>query len=158
MKTLQERFDEKWIPITESGCWIWTGYADDQGRGQIRINGATKRAHRISWELTNGPIPDGLHCLHHCDVPSCVNPDHLYIGTHQDNMDDMTRRGRRVYPIIPDNSGENHGLSKLTKEKVLLIRRYCDLKKWPQRTISKLFGICNQHVSDIHTRKRWCHI
>jgi hypothetical protein len=75
-------------------CIEWTGARDRYGYGMRRWNGRTTRAHRVAWEQANGPIPAGLSVLHRCDNPPCINVDHLYAGTHQDNMRDRGLRGR----------------------------------------------------------------
>ena len=89
---------EKYIPVPESGCWIWLGVVFGSGHGRVVINenGVNREtgAHRLSWEVHKGAIPEGKHVLHTCDVPCCINPAHLYIGTHQDNMRDKAHRGR----------------------------------------------------------------
>ena len=95
-KTIRERFEEKYIPVTESGCWLWTASRRngcEYGQMHMARNNRPEYAHRISWELLVGPIPDGLQVLHRCDVRSCVNPDHLYVGTISQNMQDSIRRG-----------------------------------------------------------------
>lgn len=80
----------------ETGCWNWMGSLQTCGYGQIRIGGSISQlAHRLSWIAHRGPLPSGLHVLHHCDNPKCCNPDHLYLGTHLDNMRDMNSRKRR---------------------------------------------------------------
>ena len=95
-RPLEERFWEKVNRDGPGGCWIWTGSTN--GRyGQVCLNGVPKKAHRISWEMKNGPIPDGLHCLHRCDRPECCNPSHLFIGTQADNIADMIKKGRAWY-------------------------------------------------------------
>lgn len=88
-------------------CWLWTGAKDRRGYGRFRcgfkINGTrrSETASRFSWALLNGPIPDGLDVCHHCDTPPCVNPAHLFIGTRQDNVDDMIAKGRyRKFPHV----------------------------------------------------------
>ncbi len=77
-----------------NGCWVWIGALDTLGYGHLTIKRKLRLAHRVSWELANGSIPDGLHVLHHCDNPPCVNPSHLFLGTHLDNMRDMIAKGR----------------------------------------------------------------
>lgn len=91
--TLEERFHDKYIPEPNSGCWLWIANANRTGYGCLS-DSKQRLAHRISWEIHRGPIPEGLYVLHKCDVPICVNPEHLFLGTHQDNMDDMVRKGR----------------------------------------------------------------
>jgi len=76
------------------GCWIWMG-STSKGYGGIKIKGKMKKVHRVLWELTNGPIPKGMFVLHKCDITECANPDHLFLGTHTDNMRDMIQKGRR---------------------------------------------------------------
>lgn len=88
------RIERRSIPVTESGCWIWDGYLDSCGYGRTGFANEQQSAHRVSWKVFRGPIPKGLCVLHRCDVPSCVNPDHLFLGTQIDNIDDMTRKGR----------------------------------------------------------------
>ena len=90
---IQERFDSKYIKDS-SGCWLWQACKDRDGYGQLQVAGRSIGAHRVSWELTNGPIPEGLYVCHHCDITNCVNPDHLFIGTNTDNMRDKVNKGR----------------------------------------------------------------
>jgi HNH endonuclease len=99
--TLQERFEAKISPEPNTGCWFWTGAADAKGYGTIGAGNEHIRVHRLSWELYRGPIPEGMHVCHHCDNPSCVNPDHLFVGTHRDNMADMVAKGRGVHDLRP---------------------------------------------------------
>ncbi len=77
-----------------SGCWIWLLDTLPYGYGKIKVEGKTKRAHRVSWEEFNGQIPEGMCVLHNCDVPACVNPEHLFLGTQADNMRDMKQKSR----------------------------------------------------------------
>ena len=91
-----EQFAESfWSRVDKSGdCWIWTGATRD-GYGVIRRRLAPDSgAHRVAWELTIGPIGPGLNVCHHCDVPLCVRPDHLFLGTQSDNLQDASRKGR----------------------------------------------------------------
>jgi hypothetical protein len=93
-KPLGERF---WLKVRKGeGCWEWQGARLPHGYGHLSVpDRGHVNAHRIAWELTNGEIPDGLWVLHHCDNPPCVRPDHLFLGTAQDNVDDSIRKGRR---------------------------------------------------------------
>ena len=79
-------------------CWVWNGYCNPDGYGQRKINGTTVRMHRASYEVFIGAIPEGMHVLHKCDNPSCINPQHLFLGTHSDNMQDMWNKGRHAFP------------------------------------------------------------
>lgn len=83
--------------VTESGCWIWMGYTNPQGYGRTPWSGRILAAHRIIYEHFKGPIPEGMLACHSCDVPSCCNPDHIFIGTEYDNAIDAFRKGR-MYP------------------------------------------------------------
>lgn len=83
-------------------CWPWVGGSLNEGYGCIRLGSSHGRivlAHRAAWAIANGPIPDGLFVLHHCDNPPCCNPAHLFLGTHQDNMDDMVAKGRQSWKL-----------------------------------------------------------
>ena len=94
MGDLRDRFDAKWTPEPMSGCWLWTGTVDLKQYGRFSKQGRLCSAHRIAWELYRGSIPTDRNVLHRCDNPSCVNPDHLFLGTLTDNMRDMARKGR----------------------------------------------------------------
>ena len=98
------RFEEKFIPEPNTGCWIWMVGANKQGYGLFWADGRPTRAHRFAYAKYVGPIPDGLHVLHRCDVPSCVNPAHLFLGTNADNVADREIKGRGNPPY-----GERHG-------------------------------------------------
>lgn len=89
------------MPVTESGCWWWLGALTEKGYGIAALAGSHVRAHRLSWLLHRGPIPNGILVCHHCDTPCCVNPDHLFLGTHQDNVRDMDMKGRRHFHDPP---------------------------------------------------------
>lgn len=95
--TIEEKFLSKLMPIPECGCWLFTGGWDHSsgGYGEFCIKkGLYKKAHRVSWEIFKGPIPDNLHVLHKCDTPPCCNPTHLYLGTEKNNTDDRFARNR----------------------------------------------------------------
>jgi hypothetical protein len=93
-KTLQERILMKLRPSEDTNCLLFTGYRNNWGYGKIRVGGKTKVVHRVVWEEVNGSIPESLCVLHTCDVPACCLPAHLFLGTHADNMKDMSDKAR----------------------------------------------------------------
>lgn len=98
-KTIAERFWSKVNRRDSHGCWYWTASRNAKGYGQLMYrDGIPRHAHRISWELHNGYIPEGIWVLHRCDVPHCVNPSHLFLGTQTDNMRDMVAKKRHWCP------------------------------------------------------------
>ena len=131
----------------KNGCILWTRAKNDQGYGVTWNGQRTVLAHRRSYELSLGPIPDRLHILHRCDTPSCVNPDHLFPGTDNDNVKDMVAKGRH-------NIGQKNGTCKLTDKQVLKIRS--DTRT--QRVIAAEYGITQSQVSWIKNRHGWNHI
>lgn len=149
MKTAKERFEEKYIPVTESGCWLWTGATTAGGYGQFRDGPTMAYAHRWAYEHFMGPIPGILYVCHRCDVPSCVNPAHLFLGTSGDNSHDMVEKGRQARV-----RGSKHPLAKLTDKQVLAIRQAAGT----QREIAARFGISPQHVGRIRRRAFWTHL
>ncbi len=139
-----ERF---WSKVEKTDwCWNWKAGKGSDGYGIFWDipNKTSRRAPRVAWELENGPIPEGMWILHHCDNPACVNPSHLYIGTAADNNGDAIRRGRN--PPIPQ---------KLTAEQVIEIRA---LPYQPQGKIAAMYGVSQVTISKILRRKSWKHI
>jgi DNA-binding CsgD family transcriptional regulator len=145
--SLSKRIERNSIPEPNSGCWLWLSNLHHRGYGIIIIRGSNRRAHRVAWEVYRGPIPEGMLVCHKCDVRSCVNPDHLFLGTPKINSADMTAKGRQA-------RGERHGIAKLTNEDVLNIRR----DGRTQRQIAKAFGVSQGVVWNIKSRKRWVHV
>lgn len=85
-----------WANVDTQGiCWIWQGGRQDEGYGRVSVNGQFCYAHRVAWALCHGPVPEGLHVLHHCDQPACVRPSHLFVGTNLDNIADKLAKGRQ---------------------------------------------------------------
>lgn len=116
---LAARLLEKTTPEPNSGCVIWLGSIKDNGYGTMWDGFRHQHVHRLSYMLHHGPIPDGLVVCHRCDVRCCVNPGHLWLGTTQDNMDDMMRKGRRREGR---HDGLRNGRARLTPEAVAIIR------------------------------------
>lgn len=110
------------LRVNANGCWEYSGSRATFGYGQISVNNRCARAHRVSWELHNGPIPDDLEVLHRCDNPPCCNPSHLFLGTQADNARDMWAKKRGSAPPRSPKYGEEHVGCKLTNEQVAFIR------------------------------------
>jgi hypothetical protein len=143
-------FDQSWIGEPNSGCWLWTGALTRKGYGHMCLaSGKTMTAHRRSWQLHYGEIPPGMHVLHRCDVRCCVNPDHLFLGTNQDNTDDKVRKGRqgRMH-------GEKNHQAKLTEIDVRTILSMGG----SNIAIGRIFGVSNVLISRIRQRKAWRHV
>lgn len=141
-----------WSRVAIAGrddCWEWKGYTTPYGYGQIGDGQRVLSTHRTSWELSVGPIPDGAVVCHKCDNPPCVNPDHLFIGTHQDNCDDKMRKGRHV-----TRRGTDHPFAKLTDGQINEIRaRYRNGARYPStdsaQWLAREFSITPQFVNQL---------
>jgi len=152
MKTLKERFERNFTKGKDNECWIWNGPKNAQGYGMIWDKRASHKAHRISYKLYREEIPIGFYVMHICDIPSCVNPFHLFIGTHADNMHDMYVKGRRNHSLC-GVKGENHYRAKLTEKEIIEIRTNALTSK----EIQRLFNIKQNHVSKIRLGIIWKH-
>ena len=135
----------------DESCWLWVGGVSGSGYGMVPM-GKHKRpyAHRISYEVHNGPIPAGMSVLHKCDNKRCVNPYHLFVGTQKDNMVDMVSKKRHMH-------GERTNTAKITEADVREIRALKE-KGVTLSAIATQFGICFQQVSRIVRRERWAHV
>lgn len=138
------------LPLFErrsDGCWVWLGHTEPFGHGIY----ARQKTHRLAWEYANGPIPDGLCVCHRCDVPSCINPDHLFLGTRADNIADMDAKGRRI-----TMRGEQSGSAKLTAEQVAEIRRrYRAGARGIGVALAREYGVGKSAISAIVRGKSW---
>lgn len=144
-----KRFEKK-LFYSPDGCWYWTGNTLAQGRyGAFIYNGKSRLAHRCSFVLFKGPIPIGMCVCHTCDNTLCVNPYHLFIGTHLDNMRDMIKKGRDKHDECA--RGEQHWNSKLKSEDVIYIRSSVKTNL----EIAKEFGLNPDYVSEIRRFKKW---
>lgn len=145
---MQTRFERKYIPEPNSGCWLWIGNLFvSGGYGDFKDNGKRVRAHVYSYKIHKGKIPVGKFILHTCDMPCCVNPDHLYAGTPKQNTDDCIRRNR--FP-----SGVKHGMAKLTEDQVRAIRADTRL----HRIIAAEYNLERASIGQIKNRRSWKHI
>lgn len=137
-----------------TGCWLWPGAMRADGYGTLNVKGKNLKAHRLSYEYFKGPIAHGQNILHACDMPLCVNPDHLRAGSQSDNLDDSYRRSRRAR--IATNGGRNFKLrfAKLSPDQVSLIKR----DKRPAPAVAHDFGVSRTAISNIRTGRTWMDI
>lgn len=152
---IKNKLDQVLTNINKSGdCWLWQGPLDQKGYGNISFAGKTWRTHRLFYTRYKGLIPLGLEICHSCDHPACVNPSHLWLGTHEDNMTDMANKGRAK---APDHHGENNNLSKLTEIQVADIReRYKGRGIGPsQQKLADEFGLHQSTISYIISHRNW---
>lgn len=141
-------------------CWKWLGYIPrgKYGLGYGQLRDETKKrlpAHRFSYRLHKGPIPNGLIVCHKCDNPKCVNPNHLFLGTHKDNAEDRDRKGRGNPGV---SLGEKHGNSVITDKIVLEMRRLYRPRKVSQQFLADRFNCDRKTVSHVVRRSTWRHI
>lgn len=153
-KDINERFDSKWSLDPKTGCHMWKSQRHTTGYGTFEISvGKGKpirvRAHRFAWERANGEIPAGMCICHRCDTPLCVNPEHLFLGTHADNAADRDRKGRTVTA-----RGERAGSAKLTEAQVAFIK---GLFLWsaPVVVIARAFNVDTKTIALIKAGATW---
>lgn len=152
LEIIKQRFEAKIDKTNPDHCWIWKASKLKDGYGCF-CYGREKRAHRVSWILFNGIIPDGLSVLHHCDNPLCVNPEHLFIGTQKQNMEDMINKGRKISP-----HGTNLPQSKLTENQILEIRAKYIPRKYSLRKLANEYNVSKETIRPIVLKKTWKHI
>jgi len=151
-KTLKQRFEEKYI-IKDKSCWEWIGSLSNNMYGSFWNGDTYVGAHRMSYELYKEDIPKDMCVLHTCDNPRCVNPDHLWIGTREDNNKDRSNKNRNA-----DMQGEKHPQAKLTEQDIKEIRLLNSMKCFMQREIGEIYNITNKHVNNIVKFKIWKHV
>lgn len=168
-ETLEETVARFWSRVEKSdGCWLWTGATSDSGYGHLSVNGQQIYAHRFSYELHFGPLAPGFFGCHRCDVfwpdltyRRCVRPNHLFAGTHLDNMRDAKAKGRTSHKPLPEASqprGEAHGMAKLTEEAVREVRRRHAEGGISFGGLAREFGVSPDAIAFVIRRKTWAHI
>lgn len=144
--SLSDRLAHHSIPEPNSGCLLWASAVNRKGYGHMMWRGKTHLAHRVAWACANGPIPAGLLICHRCDVPSCINPDHLFLGTNAANMADMVAKERQAA-----KSGELNGNAKLSASQAAEIRAATGTLT----DVAARFGISKSMVSLIRRGEAW---
>lgn len=145
---MKEKFEKKINKTTDDKCWLWLGSIGNHSYGRLWFNGKRYLAHRLSWIIYKGEIPKNKCVCHKCDNPLCVNPEHLFIGTHDENMKDMSKKGRVRFVSILDESsvrdikmkyragGNTYGdLAKAYKVSKICIEKILLGKRWKKVTI-----------------------
>ena len=150
--SVKARFETKFMAETNSGCWLWMGNIGKHGYGQFHLNGGCMAASRAAFQLYKGSIPEGMCVCHKCDEKTCVNPEHLFLGTQADNLADMFKKGRQNTP-----KGVNHGHANLNDLQVISLR--CDrLNGLSYSGISRKYGISISVAYKIVNLHSWKHI
>lgn len=141
---------------TPEGCWLWTGTLSTAGYGRLRFSNPRRmvKAHRFSYELAYGPISDDALVCHRCDTPACVNPAHLFLGTHADNAQDKSAKGRCN---TPDRTGAHNGRAILTEDQVRSIRALQSTGAH-RRELAQMFGVSPSAIKKIVARYTWRHL
>lgn len=159
MRSIEDRFWEKVLKAGAGDCWEWTAAKKGIGYGQIargRKGAGPITAHRLSYEIHHGPVPNGRFVCHTCDNPGCVNPAHLYAGSPADNMRDRKQRGRATggRPVGSVPSGGNSPTAKITEQDARKIIEW----QGSVREIAKIFGISESQARRIRSGKQWGHL
>ena len=149
-----KRFWEK-VDKTDT-CWNWTAAKSSKGYGRFKLDGKLQSPHVLSFKLTTGLNTAGKQVCHHCDNPSCVNPDHLFLGTNADNMKDCYNKGRSSFVV--GNKGSAQHNSKLTEEQVLEIRRLYATGNYSHRALAKIYNVNHRLIGNIVKRLCWKHV
>ena len=154
IKTFEQRLEGKWRE-DENGCHIWTGTKNGDGYGELRFGKHIRKVHRLRYAHTYGPIPEWLLCCHKCNVKACINPEHIYLGTDQQNADDSKRAGTHLIK----RRGTDHHNTTLGEADVLEIRRlYAAGSRTTRAELARLFNVTTATIGNIVNRKTWRHI
>lgn len=148
---LIERFESQIDKKNNNECWLWIGEIADHGGGILRIGGQILSAYRLSYEIYTGEITNDLCVCHSCDIRACVNPNHLWLGTHAENMADAAKKNR-MHP------GEQSAQSKLKNEQVIEIINLYKTGSYSQQQLGKMFGVEHTQIHQIITGKSWKHL
>ena len=148
--SVEKRFFDKVDRGADCDCWEFTGGISSDGRGVFWLDGKSFGAHRMAWKLAYGDIPNGMLICHHCDNGKCCNPNHLFLGTYLDNMQDMKSKGRQVHLY-----GDNDPKSKLKSEEVLEIVRLYKTGKFSQSYLGKMFCVSRSAILNILKGRTW---
>ena len=154
-KDLAERFWSKVNRTDEESCWEWMACKDTRNYGVINIERKIVKAHRVAYELTHGPIPEGLGILHKCDNPSCCNPAHLFAGTHAENMADRFAKGGWENSTF---RGSKHSLAKLNEAQVVAIREEYAKGSVTQKELAIKYGVSKSTIETVIYRRGWKHV
>jgi hypothetical protein len=146
---LLERLSAK-IVVLENGCHEWLGYRDEDGYGRISVNGRSFLAHRLVYQLVIGHIPEGMCCCHRCDFRACVNVEHLFLGSHADNMADCKRKGR--WPL---RKGQNAILTQEEASHVKWLARHGPIRNWE---IAERYKVSQKLITEIKMGRVWAHV
>jgi hypothetical protein len=146
----KERIESKVLRIPEAGCWVWMGSSQVRGYGEIISNKRKHLAHRASYEAFVGPIPKGMYVCHACDNVACVNPNHLFLGTQKQNLQDMASKGRSTW-------GEKNPMAKLTEGKVKEIKQGLAAGK-TDTELAKQFNISRSTIHGIRNSRLWSYV
>lgn len=142
------------VKVDDNGCWIWQGELHND-YGRFYYQDKKWRAHRVSYEVFKESIPEGLFVCHSCDVRACINPEHLWVGTHQENMEDAFRKGRIFKRPEQPPKPRKQRKGKLNKEQVLEIKRLYATGEWTQKKIAEKFGVCRSNITLIINGYNW---
>lgn len=150
--TKEEKFWSSVYVGDSNECWEWKSLSGTVEYADTSFNGISEHAHRIAYRITFGDILEGMCVCHHCDNPPCCNPNHLFLGTHQDNIDDRERKNRNK---LPYSKGENHGIAKLSEREIVEIRNLYINGDYSYRKLADMFGVSFGNIRKIIKKETW---